>query len=91
MPLAVPLDRRSFDDGHDHDLQFAARTVLAVARGLVRRLGSHGDDSHARAGLSRLLGQRGLRACERLMGMVLTVVAVQMFLDGIRLFLHSKP
>ena len=41
--------------------------------------------------LSRLLGQRGLRACERLMGMVLTVVAVQMLLDGIRLFLHSKP
>ena len=40
--------------------------------------------------LSRLLGQRGLRACERLMGMVLTVVAVQMFLDGIRLFLDVK-
>ncbi len=36
--------------------------------------------------LSRLLGRRGLRACERLMGMVLTVVAVQMFLDGVRLF-----
>jgi multiple antibiotic resistance protein len=41
--------------------------------------------------LSRLLGQRGLRACERLMGMVLTVVAVQMSLDGIRLFLQGKP
>jgi multiple antibiotic resistance protein len=40
--------------------------------------------------LSRLLGQRGLRACERLMGMVLTVVAVQMFLDGIRLFSAGK-
>jgi multiple antibiotic resistance protein len=40
---------------------------------------------------SRLLGPRGLRACERLMGMVLTVVAVQMFLDGVRLFQVSKP
>jgi multiple antibiotic resistance protein len=41
--------------------------------------------------LSRLLGQRGLRACERLMGMVLTVVAVQMLLDGIKLFMANKP
>jgi multiple antibiotic resistance protein len=43
------------------------------------------------SGFSRLLGPRGLRACERLMGMVLTVVAVQMFLDGVRLFLGNKP
>jgi multiple antibiotic resistance protein len=42
-------------------------------------------------GFSRLLGPRGLRACERLMGMVLTVVAVQMSLDGVRLFLGNKP
>jgi multiple antibiotic resistance protein len=41
--------------------------------------------------LSRLLGHRGLVACERLMGMVLTVVSVQMFLDGVRLFLSSRP
>jgi multiple antibiotic resistance protein len=36
--------------------------------------------------ISRFLGPRGLVACERLMGMILTVIAVQMFLDGIRLF-----
>ena len=36
--------------------------------------------------LSRLLGPRGLLACERLMGMILTVIAVQMFLDGVRQF-----
>jgi multiple antibiotic resistance protein len=40
---------------------------------------------------SRLLGPRGLHACERLMGMVLTVLAVQMFLNGVRLFLENKP
>lgn len=39
--------------------------------------------------LSRWLGPRGLRACERLMGMVLTVVAVQMFLDGVRQFIDG--
>lgn len=37
--------------------------------------------------LSRLLRRRGLLACERLMGMVLVVVAVQMFLDGLAQFL----
>jgi multiple antibiotic resistance protein len=46
-------------------------------------------------GFSRLLGQRGLRACERLMGMVLTVLAVQMFLTGatsvVTKFLANKP
>jgi multiple antibiotic resistance protein len=41
-------------------------------------------------GLSQLLGPRGLRACERLMGMVLTVVAVQMLLNGVQPFLQSK-
>lgn len=33
--------------------------------------------------LRRVLGQKGLLALERLMGMILTTVAVQMFLDGI--------
>ena len=40
--------------------------------------------------LSRMLGRRGLVACERLMGMVLTVIAVQMFLDGVRMFFDSR-
>jgi multiple antibiotic resistance protein len=43
------------------------------------------------AKLSRFLGPRGLQACERLMGMILTVVAVQMFLDGVRLFIAGTP
>ena len=36
--------------------------------------------------LMRLLGKKGLMATERLMGMILTTVAVQMFLDGIKLY-----
>jgi multiple antibiotic resistance protein len=39
--------------------------------------------------LSRLLGPRGLLACERLMGMILTVISVQMLLDGVRLFVAA--
>jgi small neutral amino acid transporter SnatA (MarC family) len=36
--------------------------------------------------LNRLLGERGMVAIERLMGLVLTALAVQMLLDGIRMF-----
>ena len=38
--------------------------------------------------LMRFLGKRGLIAIERLMGMILTTVAVQMFLTGIGEYLH---
>ncbi|WP_197513321.1 MarC family protein [Acidihalobacter aeolianus] len=38
--------------------------------------------------LSRHLGARGLVALERLMGLILTVIAVQMLLSGIAQFLH---
>ncbi|HEX9671667.1 MAG TPA: MarC family protein [Thermoanaerobaculia bacterium] len=40
------------------------------------------------SGLSRHLGRRGLVAMERLMGMVLTALAVQMFMSGVSRFLH---
>ncbi len=39
------------------------------------------------AALSRVLGERGLIAVERLFGLLLTAVAVQMTLNGIRAFL----
>jgi multiple antibiotic resistance protein len=38
--------------------------------------------------LSKYLGHRGLTAIERLMGMILTTLAVQMFLTGIQNFYH---
>lgn len=36
----------------------------------------------------KVLGERGLIAVERLMGMILTTMAVQMFLNGFEQFLH---
>lgn len=39
--------------------------------------------------LKRLLGKRGLIAMERLMGLVLVALSVQMFLDGLRSYLAS--
>ncbi len=38
--------------------------------------------------LRKILGDRGLVAIERLMGMILTTMAVQMFLSGIKTFFH---
>lgn len=38
--------------------------------------------------LLRILGDRGLIALERLMGLILTLLAVQMLLTGIQVFLH---
>lgn len=38
--------------------------------------------------LRKILGERGLLAIERLMGMILTTMAVQMFLNGIQQFFH---
>ena len=39
--------------------------------------------------LLRVLGDRGLRALERLMGMLLVLLATQMLLDGVREFVES--
>lgn len=39
--------------------------------------------------LRKILGERGLTAIERLMGMILTTMAVQMFLSGFEQFLHA--
>lgn len=39
--------------------------------------------------LKKILGEKGLTACERLMGLILTLISVQMFLEGVSLFIHS--
>ena len=41
--------------------------------------------------LMRALGDQGVRALERLMGMLLVLLAVQMFLDGVAQFLAALP
>jgi multiple antibiotic resistance protein len=39
--------------------------------------------------LLKIFGTRGSRALERLMGMILVILATQMLLNGIRDFVHS--
>jgi MarC family membrane protein len=58
----------------------AALTIAWAACAAVLLLGSR---------LSRVLGQKGLIAMERLMGMVLVAVAVQMFIEGLNVALNA--
>ena len=39
--------------------------------------------------LKKALGLRGIAACERLMGLLLTLMSVQMFLEGLSLYLQK--
>ncbi|WP_432738224.1 MarC family protein [Maridesulfovibrio sp. FT414] len=39
--------------------------------------------------LARILGKRGLRACERLMGLILILLAVQMLEDGVAYYISN--
>lgn len=39
--------------------------------------------------LKKILGWRGIIACERLMGLILTLIAVQMFLEGVSLYYNG--
>jgi small neutral amino acid transporter SnatA (MarC family) len=56
----------------------AALLLAWLASAVILLLGSR---------LRSVLGRRGLIALERLMGMVLVAVAIQMFLSGIEAFL----
>lgn len=40
--------------------------------------------------ISKLLGKQGLAALERLMGMILTAIAIQMFLTGIKIYFNLQ-
>lgn len=37
----------------------------------------------------RLLGEKGVNALERLMGLILVMMATQMFLDGVRMWMKG--
>jgi small neutral amino acid transporter SnatA (MarC family) len=41
--------------------------------------------------LSKLVGERGLLAFERLMGLILTAISVEMLLRGIESFVRNLP
>lgn len=89
VPLAIPMVAGPstmamvllFSTQHPEKIWicFTGLTIAMVATTIVLVFSSK---------LKRLLGERGLIALERLMGMILTVVAVQMLLNGIATYFH---
>jgi len=88
VPIAVPslagpsaittvMILRTHEQGHVESLLLALCIVMVVTA-VVFLLGR---------GISEHLGRRGLRALEKLMGLLLNLVAVDMILVGIREFL----
>ena len=87
VPLAVPsiagpsalatvMLMASRDPAHLVAWMIALTAAMLVATSVM--LGAHR--------LQRALGEPGMIAAERLMGLVLTAIAVQMLLDGVRAF-----
>ncbi len=91
VPLAVPLIAGPSTMATIMILASQKESIWLWLGALLTAWGVSAAILLSSARIARLLGPRGLRACERLMGMVLTVVAVQMFLDGVRHFLASRP
>jgi len=40
--------------------------------------------------LQKMIGDNGLSACERLMGMILVLLAIQRFMEGVQLFIQTS-
>lgn len=89
VPLAVPLLAGPS--------AMATVTLLTMQRGTVVVLEALGIASAVSLAvllqsdlISRSIGRRGNVAVQRLMGMLLTVIAVQMFLGGVREFMSLR-
>ncbi len=92
VPLAVPLIAGP---------SAMATVMLFVARepslwfswfiALLMAWGCSGIILYFSGNLRKLLGHKGITALERLMGLILTAVAVQMLLTGIRDFFFASP
>lgn len=93
VPLAVPLTAGpssmavvllfvTGDTSHQRGLIFLAVLFASIVFTVIMLCSRY---------LMKILGDRGLTAVERLMGMILTTVAVEMFLSGINQFLQHPP
>lgn len=58
----------------------AALTLAVMVSTILLSLGAR---------ITRLLGDKGIMAIERLMGLVLTAISVEMFLNGVRVFVRG--
>lgn len=89
VPLAIPLVAGP-----------TTRFINAVITSVSEPDGASGDCAADRPGgtfvillqsslFLRLLGEKGVNALERLMGLILVMMATQMFLDGVRMWMKG--
>lgn len=89
VPLAVPLVAGPavlatviIYSHQETNLVMIAAIFIAWAASLLILLGS--------SFLKQILGWRGIMAMERLMGLIMILIAVQMFLSGVSSFVHKQ-
>lgn len=85
VPLAIPMIAGpsaiatvilfSTQSPDQMSVLFLGLVIAAAVSGVILLFGTQ---------LRRILGEKGLIAIERLMGMLLTTIAVQMFMDGVQ-------
>jgi multiple antibiotic resistance protein len=90
VPLAIPLVAGPsaiatvmvFATQYEHHITqpFLALLIASTATTIILLIAPQ---------LRRVLGQKGLIAVERLMGMILTTIAVQMFISGLSTYFHG--
>lgn len=89
VPLAIPLVAGPavlaaiilYSRQQPETLMTITAIVLAWAISTIILLSS--------AFLNKVLGERGILACERLMGLILTMMSIQMFLEGIAQYVQA--
>ena len=90
IPLAIPLIAGPsllatillFSRAEESLLMMLGAIMIAWSIAFLVLLSSHL--------LYRLLGTNGLVACEKLMGMILVLLAIQRFLDGVKQFIETS-
>lgn len=90
VPLAIPLIAGPailaavtiFATQEANDLKVSAAIVLSwLASVIILFFASF---------LQKILGKKGLLAMEKLMGLILTLMSVEMFLEGLRIFMNGS-
>ncbi|MBI2742527.1 MAG: NAAT family transporter [Chlamydiales bacterium] len=88
VPLAIPLVAGPavlaavmiFSKNHSYAITIPAIFIAWAVSALILLASTH---------LKKFMGDRGIIALERLMGLILTLIAVQMFLGGVSLYVDT--
>lgn len=89
VPLAIPLVAQDHPGDADAVIASVSEPDGASGHRSADRLGGTFVILLQSSLFLRLLGEKGVNALERLMGLILVMMATQMFLDGIRMWMKG--